>query len=133
MPGHIGRKLKFDLDTTTLVGVKTKAFTVNNEHVDVTTDDDDGWRTLLADPGTRSVDLSVSGVTDDEVLLSEVMAASISGGAIEIILPTSLTTPGKLEGTFFVTSFEESGSDDGSVEFSASFQSSGPVTYTASA
>lgn len=133
MPGHIGRKLKFDLDTTTLVGVKTKAFTVNNEHVDVTTDDDDGWRTLLADPGTRSVDLSVSGVTNDEVLLAGVMEASISGGAVAIILPTSLTTPGKLEGSFFVTSFEESGSDDGAVEFSASFQSSGPVAYTASA
>lgn len=132
MAGFNGRNLTFDWDSTTLVGVKSKSFSITNEHVDVTTDDDNGWRTLLADPGKRSVDLTVSGVSSDEVLLAAIMNANVTGETLQIDLPSSLTTPGNLSGSYFVTSFEDSGSDDGAVEFSASFQSTGVVTYTAS-
>lgn len=134
MAGHNSRDLTIDWDSVTLANVQSKQITVNNSYVDVTTDDDNGWRTLLADPATRGVDVSVSGIADDEAILADIMAANVQGLTLQGDLPSSLTTPGNISGTFLVTSFEMNGSSpDGAVEFSASFQSTGAVTYTASA
>jgi TP901-1 family phage major tail protein len=128
MAGANGRALTIDWDAVTLVGVRTKSYTVTNDYVDVTTDDDDGWRTLLSDPGLRSVEVTVGGISSDQVLLAEMMKANITGEPLTVQLPT---TTGTLGGTFLVSSFEQSGEHDGSVEFSATFMSSGVVTYTA--
>ena len=128
MAGANGRALTIDFDAVTLVGVRTKGYTVANDYVDVTTDDDDGWRTLLADPGTRSVEVTVGGISSDQVILAEIMKANITGEPLTVQLPT---TTGTLAGTFLCSSFEQSGEHDGAVEFSATFMSSGVVTYTA--
>lgn len=128
MAGANGRALTFDWDGTTLVGVRTKGYTVTNDYVDVTTDDDDGWRTLLADPGLRSVEATVGGISSDQVILAEIMKANITGEPLTIQLPT---TTGTLAGTFLCSSFEQTGEHDGAVEFTATFMSSGAVTYTA--
>jgi TP901-1 family phage major tail protein len=132
MAGFNGRQFTFDWDSTTLAGVRTRSVSITNDYVDVTNDDDNGWRTLLADPGLRSVEVTIGGVTTDEVLLAEAMKASITGETLEATLPTSLTTPGSLSGTYVVSGFEQSGDHVGVVEFSARFLSSGEVTYTAS-
>ena len=128
MAGANGRALTIDWDNVTLVGVRTKAYTITNDYVDVTTDDDDGWRTLLSDPGLRSVEVTVSGISSDQVLIAEMMKANITGEPLRVQLPT---TTGTLAGTFLASSFEQSGNHDGAVEFSATFMSSGVVTYTA--
>jgi TP901-1 family phage major tail protein len=128
MAGANGRALTISWDSTTLVGVRTRGYTLTNDHVDVTTDDDSGWRTLLATPGMRSVEVTVGGVSSDQVLIAAMMASSVTGEAISIGLPT---TTGTLAGSFFVSSFEQNGEHDGAVEFSATFMSSGAVVYTA--
>lgn len=133
MAGFNGRELTIDWDATTLVGVRTRGVTNSNEMVDVTTDDDSGWRTLLATPGVKSVEVTVGGISSDEVLLAEFYNASTTGETLKIDLPSSLTTPGNISGTFHLASFEITGEHDGAVEFSSTFQSSGAVTYTASA
>ncbi|TXH55058.1 MAG: hypothetical protein E6Q97_09630 [Desulfurellales bacterium] len=123
-----GRALTISWDGTVLVGVRTKGYTVTNDYVDVTTDDDAGWRTLLATPGLRSLEVTVGGVTGDQVLLAAMMQANITGETLVVNLPTST---GTLTGTFLVSSYEESGEHSGSVEFTATFMSSGEVTYAA--
>lgn len=128
MAGANGRALTIDWDATTLVGVRTKGYTITNDYVDVTTDDDDGWRTLLSDPGLRSVEATVGGISSDQVLIAEMMKSNITGEPLTIQLPT---TTGTLAGTFLCSSFEQTGEHDGAVEFSATFMSSGVVTYTA--
>lgn len=132
MAGFNGRDLTIDWDSTTLVGVRTRGYTVTNDYVDVTTDDDTGWRTLLADPGLRSLEVTVGGITSDEVLLADIMAASVAMTTLQVDLPSSLTTPGNLSGSFLISEFENNGEHDGAVEFSATFMSTGTVTYTAS-
>lgn len=129
MAGHNGRELVIDWDSVTLVGVRTRTYSVTNDYVDVTTDDDSGWRTLLADPGLRSVEVTVGGIASDQVLLAEVMKANIEGETLDVNLPTA--TGASLAGTFVVSSFEGNGDHDGAYEFSATFMSSGEVTYTA--
>lgn len=133
MAGFNGRELKLDWDTTTLVGVRSRTVSLSNELVDVTTDDDAGWRTLLEDPGVRSVEVSVSGITSDEVLIAAGYNSTVTKTAVSVTLPTSLTSAGSLAGDFLISSFEMSGEHDGSVEFSATFMSTGEITYTASA
>lgn len=130
MAGTNGRNLKIDYNTTTLVGVRTKGYTVTNDYVDVTTDDDNGWRTLLATPGLRSIESTVSGISSDQILLAAIMAANVASATIDIQLPT---TTGKLSGSFLVSSFEGTGEHDGAAEFSATFMSTGVITYTAGA
>ena len=132
MSGFNGRQLTIDWDATTLVGVRTRGITNSNEMVDVTTDNDAGWRTLLATPGVKSVEATVGGISSDEVLLAEFYDASTTGETLKVDLPSSLATPGNISGTFHLASFEITGEHDGAVEFSATFQSSGVVTYTAS-
>lgn len=129
MAGHNGRELVIDWDSVTLVGVRTRTFSITNDYVDVTTDDDSGWRTLLADPGLRSLEVTVGGIASDQVLIAEIMKANIEGEPLDVNLPTA--TGAKLDGTFVVSSFEGNGDHDGAYEFSATFMSSGEVTYTA--
>jgi TP901-1 family phage major tail protein len=130
MAGANGRDLKIEwgASPTTLVGVRTRGYTVTNDYVDVTTDDDLGWRTLLATPGLRSVEVTVGGISSDQVLIGDIMAANITAKTLEVEFPI---TTGKLAGNFLVSSFEQTGEHDGAVEFSATFMSTGAVAYTA--
>jgi TP901-1 family phage major tail protein len=132
MAGFNGREFTFDWDATTLVGVRSRGVTMSNDMVDVTTDDDAGWRTLLATPGMKAIEVTVSGISSDEVLIAEFFNASTTGETLQGDLPSSLASPGNLSGTFHLSSFEINGEHDGAVEFSATFMSSGEVTYTAS-
>jgi len=133
MSGFNGRDLTIDWNSTTLVGVRTRGVTNSNEMVDVTNDDDSGWRTLLATPGVKAVEVTVGGISSDEVLLAEFYNASTTGETLKVDLPSSLSNPGNISGTFHLASFEITGEHDGAVEFSSTFNSSGAVTYTASA
>lgn len=128
MPAASGRALTIDWDSVTIAGVRTRGYTITNDYVDVTTDDEDGWRTLLSDPATRSMEVTVGGLTKNQILLAEIMKANITGEPLTVNLPT---TTGTLGGTFLVSSYEETGEHEGAVEFSATFMSSGEVTYTA--
>lgn len=131
--GKNGRAVLVKWDSVTLVGVRSRTAGVSAEYVDVTTDDDAGWRKLLSDPGVRSMEVTVSGIASSEVILAAIMAASVTGETLETTLPSALTTPGKLSGNFVVSAFEISADHDGAAEFSATFMSDGAVTYTASA
>lgn len=126
MAGANGRALQIKWDSVTLVGVRTKGWTATADLVDVTTDDDNGWRTLLATPGLRSVEVTVGGISSDQVLINEFFNGT--GKTLTGELPT---TTGTISGTFYLSSFEQTGEHDGAVEFSATFMSSGVVTYAA--
>lgn len=135
MAGFNGRELTVDFDSTTLVGIRTRGLSVSAEAVDVTTDDDSGARTLLPDPGVVSAEISVAGITSDEVLIAEILSG-ITGRTLKsatINLPSTLAVPGDVTGDFFVSAFEINGEHDGAVEFTATLQSAGALTYTASA
>tara|TARA_R110000796_G_scaffold227799_1_gene344797 strand:- start:611 stop:1015 length:405 start_codon:yes stop_codon:yes gene_type:complete len=130
--GYNGRDMTITWDSSVLTGVRTRGVTINNEPVDITTDDDSGFRALLADPGTRSVDFDVAGITSDEILIAEMFQAIGSGDheTVSLALPTG---NGTIAGSGMVTNLNINGSHDGAVEFTCTILSSGTVTYTASA
>lgn len=134
MAGFNGRELTVDWNATTLVGVRTRGISISAEPVDVTTDDDTGERVLLPDPGVRSAEISVAGITSDEVLIAEIMTGigARTLKAAKVNLPSELSVPGDITGDFFVSSFEITGEHDGAVEFTATLMSAGALTFTAS-
>lgn len=127
MAGYNGRQLEVDWDSVTLVGMRSKTVTRNNDLVDVTTDDDSGWRTLLANPGLKSVEVQISGITSDKVLIAEFYDASATGETLEITLPINTDVE---SGTFMLSNIETTAEHDGAIEFSATFMNSGEVTWT---
>ena len=64
MTASVGRNitLSWGAPATPIAGVKEKALTVSGEPIDISSDDDAGWRTLLAVPGQKQIELKVSGV-----------------------------------------------------------------------
>ncbi len=129
---HSARELTFDWSSTTLVGVKSRSMGITNDFVDVTNDDDAGWRTLLATPGLRALEVTLGIIVSDEILLTEIMAASVASDTLKADLPSSLASPGNLSGSWLLSNLEYSGDSDGVVELNATFLSTGAIVYTAS-
>jgi predicted secreted protein len=123
-----GRQLTLSWDGAVLLGVRTRGYSITNDFIDITTDDDNGWRTLLSDPGLRAIEATVGGITKNQILLTAMMAANVSSKTLIVNLPT---TTGTLTGSFFVSSYEETGEHDGAAEFTATLMSSGVVTFVA--
>lgn len=129
MAASIGRNLLVKKGSTVIAGVRSKTITGNGEPVDITTDDDSGYRTMLSDPATLSLDISVEGLTKDNTLRSAIMtnAPSLLLTDINIQFPNGDT----ISGDFWFASFEEVGNHTDAVGFTATFQSSGAWTFTA--
>lgn len=128
----VGRKVGiYDMTTSPgvlVAGVRGKTISINNEPIDITTDDDSGFRTLLGDPGTRSLDLSIEGVTDNTVFLT---AATAGTTALLLSYEIRFTGIGIVAGDFYLSSVELGAPYNESVTFSAKLQSSGAFTFTA--
>ena len=128
------RDFTIDWDATEIADVRSKSFNYTSDLVDVTTDDDDGWATFLAQPGRRGLTVSISGVAEDESVLADAIAATVASKTAILHLPSTQATPGNITGLFLVTNFSYEGSaSDDTVEFSIELQSTGSQAYTASA
>lgn len=139
MARHNGRDLQMVDAGGAVVGVATtKTMNINNNPVDVTGDDDNGFVTLLDRPGTRQITMDITFVFDDE---SEVDLVGMSLGATGLLAEYSLQflengdveTPVVLRevtGDFYLSSVSITGASDGRIEGTASIQSSGAFTVS---
>ena len=127
MAASAGRELLIKKGVSVIAGVRTKTVTINGEPIDVTSDDDSGFRTMLSTAGLRSIDLSVEGVTKDAVL-----RAIVAGTSSQLLTDITIEYPNGdiIDGDFYLVNIEESGEYQDALTFSASLQSSGPFTYT---
>lgn len=128
------RDLLISKGGTRIAGIKSKSVPVAKEGIDITSDEDDGYRLFLADPGTKQIDISFSGVTKDAVLRDLLMSDGsplLTDITIEWPPIGAELTGAQIEGDFYFNGFTENGGDPaGSLEFSGTLQSSGPWTYT---
>lgn len=128
----VGRKIGvYDASVSPSVlvaGARGKTIAINNEPIDITTDDASGFRTLLEDAATRSIDLSIEGVTQNTTWLTATTESSTSLlKSYEIVI----TGIGTIAGNFRLNSYELGAPYNDAVTFSASLQSSGAFTFTA--
>lgn len=128
MAANKGRDLLIKKGSATLAGIRTKTISAAGEPIDITSDDDNGFRTLLACPGNRSLDISFDGITKDAVLRSVVL----TGGDDYLLEDITVEYPNgdTISGSFFLTNVDETGAYNDAITFSGSLQSSGQWTYT---
>ena len=127
MTGFVGRKAEIKKGSTTVAAVRTRTVTINNEPVDITSDDDLGFRKMLQDPGTKTLDMSVEGIMKNT---TDFLGVAMS--TTNIIEGYSILFPGlgTLAGDFVVTGFEVGAAYNEAATFSATLQSSGAFTFT---
>lgn len=133
MAARAARNLVLTVGATAIAGVRVIGIKYDSTPIDITNADHDGIRKLLAGASaSASCTITVSGVTDDNVL--RLIASSPSS---DRLLPAcTLLDPGAPSGSdlvtcdLFLTSYEDSGNHDGPVEFSATLESSGAWAAT---
>lgn len=122
-----GRDLIVKKAGTAIAAVRTTGISVDNSPVDITSNDDAGFRTLGGFSGVRSMDITLEGVW------SETVISDLAYGADSGLLLSDITIEDgsdTIAADFFIASFERSGSHDGEVTYSSTFQSSGSWTVT---
>lgn len=122
---------------TSVSGQRDTTFTIDGETVDITTKDDASttgalWRKLLSQAGVMSGTLNISGVFLDSANDALFNTRMIQNKHVDI----SLTLPGTSSGAggsyLFsgqITSMEKTGTYNGAVEFSATVETTGEVTF----
>lgn len=120
-----GRQVVLQWNATSLAGVREKNMTLNGDPIDVSSDDDNGWRKLMTISAEDQVNLDLSGVTKSQTLKSDWFAGNRTRAA-------SLTYPsgGVLSGDFFMASYSEKQATKEAVTFEMSTQSSGTITWS---
>lgn len=124
MAGFIGRTIALTWGGSPILGVREKGVSLNGEPVDQTSSEDAGWRTLLDDMGERAVEISLSGVTKDQILKDD----WFNGDRTQTMTLTYDDT-GIVSGSFMLVNYSETGPYKDATTFEATFQSMGVVTY----
>lgn len=132
MSGFVGRDVEVRKGTTTgvlVAGVRTKSVTINNEPIDVTTDDSAGFRELLETSSERHFDLSVEGLTKNTDLLELAVAGTALIDEFSIVFPG---TPNVVvRGDFRINNFQMGAEYNDAVTFTAELQSTGSFAIDA--
>ncbi len=130
MDGFLGRDIDFfwggNSPGDQILGVREKGIEINGEAVDVTSDENDGWRTLLTTPGQKEVTISVSGVTKDQRLKTDWFNNNRTQ-------PVTITYPDGsiMAGNFYLSSYTDTGPYNDATTFEAELMNSGAVTFVA--
>ena len=114
-----------------IAGAQENGISLDGSPVDITSKSDGGFRTLADFAGVKSIDISVSGVWVDKVFrdlaILETASLLITDASI------AFADGGSLTGDFYIASYEETGTHDDAVKFTASLQSSGEWAYVTAA
>jgi TP901-1 family phage major tail protein len=111
---------------TTIAGQRTTSLTINSEQVDVSSKEEE-WRTLLTGAGVKSISLAASGVFKDSAA-----ADLLRSNALDQLIDNYqiVFEDGDVwQGGFQIASLEFTGEYNGAREFSATFESSGTITF----
>lgn len=120
-----GRKIQIFSNAALIASARTKSVKINNEPIDITTDDDNGFQTLLeTDVAQSSIEVGIEGLLADSDLLTK--AVNRSGLAVDAVV----SIPGHTDVSFraLLTSFELGAPYNDAVTFSATLKSTGPWT-----
>lgn len=120
--GYSGRNVRWSRGGVQIAGARSDNLTVNAEPVDITDKDANGWRTLLADVGVRTVSGSVSGVMKNATLVSV-----MTGSATAILTSCEMEIGGvyAMTGNFHLSNLTVTGEQQDAVTFEAELQGSG--------
>jgi len=114
---------------TVVAGVQTVGLTINNDPVDITTQDEAPWRELLGDTGMRSMSISGSGIFKDDMSGINVLEDLANSGEI-YDFQLDFANLDQYQGRMLVASFEYSGGHVEAQTFSITLESAGQWIFT---
>lgn len=127
MSAAVGRDVSVTWKGTEIKGMREKKINHNDEPIDITTGEDAGVQTLLTSSGQDSIELSLTGVSKDDVLKTDWFSGgSARQGALVITYPNGAT----LSGTFQLSNFKEGAPYKDAITFEVTLKSSGAFTFT---
>ena len=119
-----GRSAILKKGATTVAGVRVTGFTAASQPIDITDNDSDGVRELLAGASaTDTLDLTVEGVEEDQIRRDIMLNPATDRLLTDVTLTFSDATV--LSGNFFLSSYAESNPYQDATTFNASLMSSG--------
>ena len=113
---------------TTISALRSTSFTINEETVDVTDKDGDGWRELLEGAGISSMNVSGSGIADNGDTQAFMLNAVLN--KTHIGLKIIREAGDAFTGTFQIASMAFAGEYNAEETFDLTVESAGTVTYT---
>lgn len=113
---------------TTIGGLRTTAFSHNNQTVDTTNKDSGAWRQLLDGAGMRAISISGTGVftnaASEETVRGFAMNNQIKNYKLTFGNGDSMT------GAFQITSYQRAGNYNNEETYSLTLSSAGAITFT---
>ncbi len=132
MAASVGRDISFfwgdDSPPEEIPGVREKGVSLSGEPIDVTSDENNGWRALLTVPAENQVEISLSGVTKSHALKADWFAGTRTQTAV-----IEYADGAQIGGTFFLQDYSDTGTYNDATTFEATLVSSGAVVYTPAA
>ena len=122
-----GRLVRISKNGATVVGARTDTVTINNEPIDITDKDENGWRTLMAAVGSKTVSAEVEGIIKDSTILSAVMAA---GSTLIDDCEVEIQGIATLSGDFYLQSVSIGAEQADVTTFTATLESTGVISAT---
>jgi predicted secreted protein len=110
-----------------LAGARTTNMTLNNEPVDVTNIDSNGFRELLPDGGVQSMEATISGIVKDHAVYRDVQLQ-----AQQRTLQTYQYRSGNgdiWQASMAIASLQRTGEYNGAETFNITLQSSGDISF----
>jgi predicted secreted protein len=133
MANSAGRDLVLKKNSTAIASARVTGVTWAGTPIDTTNNDSSGITEYLADEfATETLELTIEGLTDDDVLSDLAFSTTTSDKHLSDI---TLTRPNGdvISGTFILTQYQETGNHDGVVTFNGTLVRSGAHTWTPSA
>ena len=113
----------------TIGGLRTTGMTINNNPVDITNVDSDGYREWLPDGGIQAFSFAGDGIFDSSTNGADLLfTAALNRTLIETQIISGHGD--EFRGNLVVTSFQRTGQFDGAETFSVQLESSGRMAYT---
>lgn len=135
MANHAGKLVALSVESATptvynaVGGLRAKSVRMNAQSIDVTdSESTDLWQELLSGGGVKSMEISGSGVFEDDAAIERVRTLFIVGTIED--WRVSLPSWQQIDCLMHISSLEIDGPHDGAVAFSITLQSSGKPTFT---
>ena len=133
----IGRLQRVLKNSVVFAGVRSSGINWGGEPPDVTTGEDNSYRTSLSVVSQQQLTITIEGISKNELLRTTALTTAtkrLTDVSFEFsIVNDANSTNATLTGNFDLTAYEEGAPYNEGVTFSATFQSSGSWTYTAEA
>lgn len=124
--GIVGRAITLTWNGVTILGVREKDLTLDGKSIDVTSDENSGYQTLLTVPSQKALQWKLTGVLKTDLLKQDWMSGNYTRSVV-ITYPNGSS----ISGSFYMSAYDEKGSYKDAVTFDCTLDSTGQWTFIA--